>query len=92
MFATFTQIHVYLSIYRFQNHENNKADAMTSYLIHDIILSSHALFWHVFYMVQIGHSLERFCCHQFLQQKNDFSHVILLIVVFDQPNHVTVML
>ena len=56
MFATFTQIHLYLSKYKSQNHENNKADDMTSYFNYDIILSSHALFWQVFHMVQIGHS------------------------------------
>jgi hypothetical protein len=54
--------------------------------------SSHALFWHVFHTAQSGYSLERFYCQQFLYQKNDFSHVILLIVVFDQPNNVSVML
>ena len=70
MFDTFTQIHLYLSKYRFQNYENNNADAMTSYLKHDIILDFHALFWHVFHMVQIGHSLKRFCCHQFLNTNN----------------------
>ena len=44
MFATSTQIHLYLSKYKSQNHENNKADDMTSYPNHDIILSSHAGF------------------------------------------------
>ena len=65
MFATSAQRHLYLSKYISQNHENNTADALTSYLKYDTTLSSHALFWHVFHMVQIGHSLERFC-HQFL--------------------------
>ena len=83
MFATFTQIHLYLSKYRFQNHENNNADAMTSYLKHDIISSSRAFFWHVFHMVQIGHSLERFCCHQFLNTNNSTLVVSIAPFCFD---------
>ena len=66
MFATSAQMHLYLSKYISQNHKNNNADALTSYLKHSTTLSSHALFWHDFHMVQIGHSLERFRCHQFL--------------------------
>ena len=66
MFATSAQRHLYLSKCTSQNHENNTADALTSYFKYDTTLSSHANFWHFFHMVQIGHSLERFGCHQFL--------------------------
>ena len=70
MFAHSAQIHLYLSKYIFQNHKNNNADALTSYLKYAIILNFHTLFWHVFHIVQISHSLERFCCHLVLNTNN----------------------
>ena len=83
MFATSAQMHLYLSKYISQNHENNSADALTSYLKCDITLSFHALFWYVFHMVQSGHSLERFCCHLFLNTNNSSLVLSIAPLCFD---------
>ena len=53
------------------------------YLEYGIILNFHAISWHVFHMVQIGHSLKRFCCHLFLNTNNSSLVFTMAPLCFD---------